>query len=83
MQRVRKMLAVPSYIEGEQAKVTIAVLDTGEGVAEVPGRMLGECHDMRLFLIDFWGKTLYNTLLIMNRLPNVRLGERKMIQSSC
>lgn len=39
MQRVRKMLAVPSYIEGEQAKVTIAVLDTGEGVAEVPGRM--------------------------------------------
>lgn len=27
------MLAVPPCIEGEKARVTVAVLDTGEGVA--------------------------------------------------
>lgn len=33
MQRVRKLVSAPDDIPGGQAKVTIAVLDTGECVA--------------------------------------------------
>lgn len=32
MQRVRKLVSLPEDIEGGQAKVTVAVLDTGERV---------------------------------------------------
>lgn len=70
MQRVRKLVSAPDDIPGGQAKVTIAVLDTGERVtvlqmSSVPVRTLRrllryDSPDLRCILIDIWGKSLYN-----------------------
>lgn len=64
------MVSAPDDLPGGQAKVTIAVLDTGERVTvlqmpSVPVRTLCrlfryDLPDLRCILIDILGKPLYN-----------------------